>query len=78
MATTNLNPYLWIGIYTGFDIKPNLTQTGIAKSMATVRQFFPVNFLCGLFIYLQKELDSYLLWFFYNRSSNLQRNLKEI
>ena len=25
-------------------------------------------FLCALLIYLQKELDSYLLWFVYNRS----------
>ena len=31
-----------------------------------------------MLIYLQKELDSYLVWFFYNRSLNLQRNLKEI
>ena len=35
MAITNLNPQLWIRIYTGFDIKPNLRQTGIAKNMAT-------------------------------------------
>ena len=35
MAITNLNPYLWIRIYTGFDIKPNLRQTGIAKNLAT-------------------------------------------
>ena len=32
MAITNLNPYLWIRIYTGFDIKPNLRQTGTAKT----------------------------------------------
>ena len=27
---------------------------------------------------MQKELDSYLIWFLYIRYSNLQRNIKEI
>ena len=40
MAITNLNPYLWIRIYTGFDIKPNLRQTGMAKNLATFGQNF--------------------------------------
>ena len=31
MATTNLNPQLWIRIYNGFAIIPDLRQTGIAK-----------------------------------------------
>ena len=49
MAIKKLNLYLWIRIYNGFDIIPDLRQTGITKNLTTF----------GL-IYLQKELDSYL------------------
>ena len=38
MAITNLNPQLWIRIYNGFAIIPDLRQTGIAKNLATFRQ----------------------------------------
>ena len=31
MATTNLNTHLWIRIYNGFAIIPDLRKTGIAK-----------------------------------------------
>ena len=82
MATTNLNPQLWIRINNGFDIIPDLRQTGKAKktkNLAIIGQKICLwIFLCTLLIYLQKELDSYLLWFFYNPSSNLQRNFKEL
>ena len=78
MATTNLNTHLWIRIYNGFAIIPDLRQTSIAKNLATFGKKFLWIFLCALLIYLQKGIDSYLLWFFYNRSSNLQRNLKEM
>ena len=77
MATTNLNTHLWIRIYNGFAIIPDLRQTGIAKKLATFGIKITVNILCALLIYLQEELDSYLLWFFNNYSSNLQRSLKE-
>ena len=41
MATTNLNTHLWIRIYNGFAIIPDLRQTGIAKNLATFgRDFF--------------------------------------
>ena len=53
MATANLNPQLWIRIYNGFAIIPNLRQTGIAKKLATFGQFFsgeffsvPCYFIC--------------------------------
>ena len=79
MAITHLNPKLWIRTYNGFAEISDLRQTGISENLATFGQIFSKwIFFCALFISLQKDLDSYLLWFFYNRSSNLQRNLKEI
>ena len=45
MATTNLNTHLWIRIYNGFAIIPDLRQTGIAKkNLATFGKKIPVNF----------------------------------
>ena len=38
MAIKKLNPQLWTRIYTGFNIKPDLRQTGIAKNLATFEQ----------------------------------------
>ena len=78
MATTNLNTHLWIRIYNGFAIILDLRQTGIAKNLATFGNKILWIFLCALLIYMQKELDFYLLWFFYNLSSNLQRNLNTL
>ena len=53
MATTNLNTHLWIRIYNGFAIIPDLRQTGIAKNLALFGQkkiceFFsvPCLFIC--------------------------------
>ena len=55
---------IWICIYNGFDKIPDLRQTGITKPGIFWQRFFPVNFLCALLIYLQKELHSYILWVF--------------
>ena len=77
MAVKNLNPQLWICIYNGFSIIPDSRKTGITKNLATFWQkYFLCIFVCALLIYLQKKLDSYLLWVFYDCSSNLHRNLK--
>ena len=39
MATTNLNTHLWIRIYNGFAIIPDLRQTGIAKKQKKLATF---------------------------------------
>ena len=53
MTTTNLNTHLWIRIYNGFAIIPDLRQTGIAKKPGQFWEkmsceFFsvPCSFIC--------------------------------
>ena len=52
----------------------NMLKYGIIAKPLYVR-IYNSGFSC---FFLQKELDSYLVWLFYDRSSNLQTNLEEI
>ena len=55
MATTNLNTHLWIRIYNGFAIIPDLRQTGIAKNLATFGKKIHVNFaLCPVNLFAER------------------------
>ena len=78
MTTTDLYTHLWIRIYNDFDIIPDLRKTGIAKIwQLLVKKLLHFFSLCPVDLFAKKKY-SYIFWFFDNRSSNLQRNLKEI
>ena len=65
-------------MYNGFAIIPDLRQTDIRKTWPLLDKKFPCDFFhYALLISLQKELDSYLLWFFYNRSQTYRDILKK-
>ena len=79
MSTTNLNIHLWIRIYNGFAVIPDLRQTGIAKkTWPRLEKKIPVNFSVCPVNFFSKRIRFVPPLVFYNRSSNLQRNLKEI
>ena len=46
MATTNLNTHLWIRMYNGFAVIPDLRQTGIAKKPGHVWKKNSCEFFC--------------------------------
>ena len=55
MAITNLNPLLWIRIYNGFAIIPDLRQTGIAKTPGHFWAFFSFEFFSVPCLFLCKS-----------------------
>ena len=78
IAITNLNRQLWIRIYNGFSEIPDIRQTGITKTWQLLGKKFPVDFsMCPVNLFA-KRIIFIPPSFFYNRSLNLQRNLKEI
>ena len=56
MAITHQNPQLWIRIYKGFAIIPDLRKTGIAKkNLATFGEKITVNFsLCPVNLFAKR------------------------
>ena len=55
MATTNLNPQLWIPIFNGFTMIPDLRHTGIAKSWLRLEKKIPENFsLCPVNLFAKR------------------------